>query len=87
MNSKNYWVVSLTAISYKTLERTLKQVTCQLLEIEMAITRNHAKLTLFFFYNVHLKLVGPGKSTGMVVSSDTFTDYMQNCDTNNSTVK
>lgn len=87
MNSKNYWVVSLTTISCKTLERTLKQVTCQLLEIEMAITRNRAKLISFVFYNVHLKLVGPGKSTGMVVSNATFTDYMQNCGTNNSTAK
>lgn len=49
MNSENYWVVSLTAISYKILEGIIKWIACQLLE--MVITRNHAKLTLFFFLN------------------------------------
>lgn len=50
MNSENYWMVSLTAISYKILEGIIKQVTCQLLE--MVITRNHdAKLTYHFLKN------------------------------------
>lgn len=49
VNSENYWIVSLTAISYKILEGIIKQVTCQLLEIELVISRNHDKLSSFFF--------------------------------------
>lgn len=61
MNSENYWVVSLTAISYKIQEGIIKQVTCQLLE--MVITRNHdAKLTLFFFKYCVLKNGKPKES-------------------------
>lgn len=55
MNPENYWVVSLTVISYKILGGIIKQVTCQLLEIGIAITRNHAKLTSFVFLIMHLQ--------------------------------
>lgn len=55
MNPENYWVVSLAVISYKILGGIIKQVTCQLLEIGIAITRNHAKLTSFVFLIMHLK--------------------------------
>lgn len=55
MNPENYWVVSLTVISYKILGGIIKQVTCQLLEIGIAITRNHAKLTSFVFLIMHFQ--------------------------------
>lgn len=41
--------MNLTAISYNILEGSIKQVTCQILEIEVVITRNYAKLTSFVF--------------------------------------
>ena len=49
INSENHWVMNLTAISYNILEGIIKQVTCQILEIEVVITRNYAKLTSFVF--------------------------------------
>lgn len=49
MNSENYQVVSLTATAYKILEGIIKQITCQCLEIDVVITRKHAKLTSFVF--------------------------------------
>lgn len=68
MNPENYWVVSLTVISYKILGGIIKQVTCQLLEIGIAITRNHAKLTSFVFsYNAFTRLPGPRKPIGIIV--------------------
>lgn len=55
MNPENYWVVNPTVISYKILGGIIKQVTYQLPEIGIAITRNHAKLTLFVFLIMHLQ--------------------------------
>lgn len=53
---------------YKILGGIIKQVTCQLLEIGIVITRNHAKLTSFVFsYNTFPRLAGPRKAVDVVV--------------------
>lgn len=55
MSPENYWGVSLTVISHKILEGIIKQVTCQLLETGITITRNQAKLTSFVFLIMHFQ--------------------------------